>query len=206
MRDLEARCLLTEKDDAKRQAGIGLLYERFRRPLMAYLRDSFPDLSADERATSISEVFTAIYDKAADGSLETNAELSGLIFTIAKRRALDLRRKNRCRIPEGSKLLEDVGDYLKETEIGSDWRHAAILEKTQDVADEFRQFVGTLKAPQQKRVASVMADALPDWLTDREIADEVNERFGINVSQVEVKGAKQAFINKFREVLKRRIK
>jgi len=206
MLDLEARCLLLEKDENKKQAGVRMLFERYRRPLMGFLSDRFPDLNEDERASAISDVFIGIYNKAVEGSLNTDDDLSGLIFTIAKRRALDSRRKNTRRIPAGSKLLEEVGDYLKDTEVGSDWRLAAILEKTQDVSEEFRQFVRTLKAGQQRRVASVMADALPDWLTDREIADEVNTRFATHISQLEVKGAKQAFINKFRDVLKRRIK
>lgn len=206
MLDLEARCLLIERDDEKRQAGVRLLFDRYRRPLTAFLRDRFPDLNDDERASAIDDVFIGIYDKAVEGSLNTDDDLSGLIFTIAKRRALDLRRKNSHRIPAGIKLLEEIGDFLKGTETGSDWRLAGILGKTQDVSDEFRQFVRTLTAAQQKRVASVMADALPDWLSDREIADEINSRFGIHISQLEVKGAKQAFMKKFREILKRRLK
>jgi len=206
MLDLEARCFLIENDDNKRQAGVRMLFNRYQRPLMGFLGDRFPDLNDDERASAINDVFVEIHKKAVAGTLITNDELSGLIFTIAKRRAIDSRRKNARRIPSGVKLLEEVGDYLKDTETGSDWRLAAILDKTQDVGDEFRQFVKTLKAAQQSRVASVMADALPDWLTDREIADEVKTRFGIHISQLEVKGAKQAFMKKFRDAIKRRLK
>ncbi|SUS07208.1 hypothetical protein DF3PB_40005 [uncultured Defluviicoccus sp.] len=198
--------MLIEKDDDKKQAGVRMLFDRYQRPLMGFLGDRFPDLNEDERASAIDDVFIGIYNKAVDGSLNTDDDLSGLIFTIARRRALDSRRKNARRIPAGAKLLEEVGDYLKETEVGSDWRLAAILEKTHEVSDEFRRLVRTLKAVQQRRVASVMADALPDWLTDREIAEEVNTRFGIHLSQLEVKGAKQAFVTKFRDVLKRRLK
>lgn len=205
MLDLEARCLLIEKDDNKKQAGVRMLFDRYRRPLMGFLSDGFPDLNEDERASAIDDVFIGIFSKSVEETLNTDDDLSGLIFTIAKRRALDLRRKNTRRIPSGAKLLEEVGDYLKDTEVGSDWRMAAILEKTQEVSEEFRQFVRTLKAVQQRRVASVMADALPDWLTDREIADEVNTRFSVHISQLEVKGAKQAFIKKFRDILKRRL-
>jgi hypothetical protein len=78
------------------------------------------------------------------------------------------------------------------------------LEKAGEVAAEFRQFVGTLKG-QQRRVASVMADFLPDWLTDQEIADEVLVRAKLKITVMEVKGAKNALMAKFREILKRKL-
>ena len=206
MLDLEARCLLIGDSDLEKQAGIRLLCDRYRRPLMGFLSDGFPDLTEDERASAINDSFIKIYRKAVDGSLNTDEELSGLIFTIAKRRAIDSRRKNTRRIPSGARLLEEVGDHLKDTEAGSDWRLAGILGKADDVTKEFREFVKTLKATRQRHVASVMADALPGWLTDMEIADEIRERFGIHVSQLEVKGAKQAFMKKLRDSLKRTMK
>ena len=47
-----------------------------------------------------------------------------------------------------------------------------------------------------------MADDL--LMTDSEIAQEIRERMGIVVPVVEVKGAKQALMKKFREILKKK--
>ncbi|PTY01853.1 hypothetical protein DB347_25280 [Opitutaceae bacterium EW11] len=206
MLDLEARCLLLEPDDAKKQEAIRLLKTRYERPLMAFLGELFSDLEAEERAAAINDALTEIYRMSIAGTLDADNELSGFIFTVAKFRAIDLRRRHSRRIPSAAKLPEGVGDYLKDTDVGSDWRLAATLDRATEVIEEFRTFVKTLKARQQKRVASVMADALPDQMSDREIADEIHTRFGIHVSQLEVKGAKQAFMKKFRELLKRRLK
>jgi hypothetical protein len=101
-------------------------------------------------------------------------------------------------------LSEEVGDYLKGTQTGRDWSLAVTLGKAGEVCEEFRLFVGTLKG-QQRRVASVMADSLPDWLSDHEIAGEVFERTGQRVTAMEVKGAKNALMAKFRAILKRKI-
>jgi uncharacterized protein YecA (UPF0149 family) len=77
--------------------------------------------------------------------------------------------------------------------------------RNQSCTDEaFRQFVGTLK-DQQRRVASVMANFLPDWLTDQEISDEVFVRTKTKITVMEVKGAKNALMAKFRELLKRKL-
>jgi hypothetical protein len=206
MLDLEARCLLLEHDLAKKQEAIRLLKTRYERPLMAFLGDLFGDLEHDERAMAVNDALSEIYRMSIAGTLDSNNELSGLIFTVAKYRAIDIRRHHSRRIPSAAKLPEGVGDYLKDTEVGSDWRLAATLDYAVEIMEEFRAFTKSLKARQQKRVASVMADALPDQMTDREIADEIFARFGSHVSQLEVKGAKQALMNKFRELLKRKLK
>lgn len=201
--DLEARCLLLESDPAQKEQGIRLLKQRYERPVMAFLADHFPDLPADERATAINDAWLEIYHRSIEGTLNMDHELAGLIFTVAKRRAIDARRRRSTDAERTAHLAEHVGDYLAGTSIGADWRLAAIREHTADISREFREFVKTMKAPQQKRVASVMADSLPDWRTDREIADEVHRRFGVHLSSLEVKGAKQAMLNKLRALLKR---
>jgi hypothetical protein len=93
---------------------------------------------------------------------------------------------------------------LAGTETGRDWRLAVTLDKADEVRDEFRKFVCTLKG-QQRRVASVMADFLPDWLTDQEIAEEVFVRSKMRITVMEVKGAKNALMAKFREIMKRKL-
>ncbi len=90
------------------------------------------------------------------------------------------------------------------TETGRDRRLAVTLDKADEVRSEFRKFVGTLKG-QQRRVASVMADFLPDWLTDQEIAEEVFVRSKMRITVMEVKGAKNALMAKFREIMKRKL-
>ena len=201
--DLRARIGLLGTDDEREQA-VKLLVSRFRRPIMKFLGDRFADLSSDDRASAVQDAFLAVHEKALDRTLNVDAPLHPLLFTVAKRRAIDLRRRASRRIHADAELTEKVGDYLAGTETGRDWRLAVTLDKADEVRDEFRKFVCTLKG-QQRRVASVMADFLPDWLTDQEIAEEVLVRSKMRITVMEVKGAKNALMAKFREIMKRKL-
>lgn len=201
--DLRARIGLLGTD-AEREEGVKLLVSRFQRPIMKFLADRFADLSSDDRASVVHDAFLAVHEKALDRTLNVDSPLHPLLFTVAKRRAIDLRRKASRRIHADAELTEKVGDYLAGTETGRDWRLAVTLDKADEVRDEFRKFVCTLKG-QQRRVASVMADFLPDWLTDQEIAEEVFVRSKMRITVMEVKGAKNALMAKFREIMKRKL-
>jgi len=199
--DLQARIGLLGTSKEKEEA-VQLLFKRFARPLMSYMADTFADLTPDERASAVHDVFIAIYRMAENGTLDTDKPITGLLFTIIKRRGIDIRRKNSRRIRTDVELTDEVGDYLVGTETGRDWSLAVTLGKANEVSEAFRQFVLTLKG-QQRRIASVMADFLPDWLSDQEIAEEVFSRTGQRITTMEVKGAKNALLAKFRALLKR---
>ena len=201
--DLQARIGLLGTSQEREQA-VELLHGRFARPLMKFLKERFSDLNADERASAVQDAFLAVHDKATDGTLNVDEPLKGLLFTVANRRALDQRRRHSSRIRADQELNEHVGDYLKGTQTGRDWNLAVILEKADGVRDEFRQFVATLKGQQQK-VASVMADFLPDWLDNQEIAHEVFVRTNHRITVMEVKGAKNALMAKFRTILNQKL-
>ncbi len=170
---------------------------------MKYLADRFSDLNSDERASVVQDVFMAVHTKAVEQSLNVDEPLTGFLFTVAKNKAIDLRRKHSSRIRADVELTEEVGDYLVGTDTGRDWNLAVVLGKAAEVSEEFRRFVGTLKG-QQRKVASVMADFLPDWLENQEIADEIFVRTGKRSTVMEVKGAKIALMAKFKAILKQK--
>lgn len=200
--DLQARIGLLGPPE-EREAAIELLYSRFSKPLMKYLADRFSDLNSDERASVVQDVFMAVHTKAVEQSLNVDEPLTGFLFTVAKNKAIDLRRKHSSRIRADVELTEEVGDYLVGTDTGRDWNLAVVLGKAAEVSEEFRRFVGTLKG-QQRKVASVMADFLPDWLENQEIADEIFVRTGKRSTVMEVKGAKIALMAKFKAILKQK--
>lgn len=201
--DLQARIGLLGNENEREEA-IRLLMSRFEVPIMAYLARNFSDLTSDDRASAVHDAFVAIHRKAIDRTLDVNSPLHPLLFSVAKRRAVDFRRKASRRIRADGELKEEVGEYLKGTDTGRDWALAVTLSKAGEIIDEFRGFVATLKG-QQKRVASVMADSLPDLLNDQEIADEIFVRSQIRITVMEVKGAKNALMAKFRELLRRKL-
>jgi DNA-directed RNA polymerase specialized sigma24 family protein len=200
--DLEARIGLLGTAQEKQDA-VRTLFARYGTPVMSFLADHFPDIDPEERANAVHDAFRAIYQKAEDRTLDADKPLGPLAFTIAKRRALDARRKNSCRIKPDVQIGEVVGDLLAGTDTGADWNLVRLGDKAEEVQKEFRRFVATLKG-QQRRVASIMADCLPDWLSDQEIAQEIQTRTTHHITTLEVKGAKNALMKKFREILQRK--
>jgi DNA-directed RNA polymerase specialized sigma24 family protein len=201
--DLQARIGLLGTPEEREQA-LELLYRRFAKPIMKFLARKFGDLTSDERASAVHDGFRVVHDKAVDGTLNVDEPLTGLLFTVAKRKALDFRRRNSSRIRADVELTEHVGDYLAGTETGRDWSLVVTLGKAEEVCEEFRKFVGSLKG-QQLKVASVMADFLPDWLDNQEIANEVFVRTGKRITVMEVKGAKIALMAKFKAIIKQKL-
>lgn len=201
--DLRVRVGLLGSPQEREQA-IDLLFKRFEKPLMKFLSDRFADLDSDDRASAVHDAFSIVYVKAEDRTLDVDSPLVGLLFTVAKRKAIDLRRRASCRIRADVELTEELGDYLVGTETGRDWSLAVSIGKAAEIIAEFRQFVSSLKG-QQRRVASVVADFLPDWLTDQEIVNEVFIRTQQKITVMEVKGAKNALMAKFRTILKLKV-
>lgn len=202
--DLQARIGLLG-DRQEKQDAVRTLFARFQAPVMKFLADLFSDLDPDDRASCVHDAFQTIYQMAEDSTLDTEKPLAPLVFTIAKRRAIDIRRKNSRRIKTDGNIAGEIGDLLRDTETGRDWHHARVLDKAEEVQEEFRKFVASLKG-QQRRVASIMADFLPDTLSDQEIAQEIQTRSGQHMTTMEVKGAKNALMKKFREILKLKLR
>src|SRR5262245_23152543 len=118
--DLQARIGLLGTV-AEREEAVRLLFARYERPVMRFLADRFPDLDSDERASAVHDAFRTLYKLANDGEFDPDRPVSGLLFTVAKRRALDLRRKNSRRIRADVNLNEELGENLAGTETGRDW-------------------------------------------------------------------------------------
>lgn len=150
----------------------------------------------------MNDTFRIIYKKACAGTLDVDRPLRPLLFTISRRRAIDEGRKRSTRLKKDDEIAAAIGDALAGTDTGSGWKiFCGEGERAAAIFFEFRAFVRTLP-PKQKMVAEVMADAVA--LGPQEIVKEIYARRQVVVSAVEVKGAKQALVSKFREILKQK--
>lgn len=199
--DLRVRCGLLGTPEEQEEA-IVLLFNEYRRPIMGFLRKNFSDLSSDELASAVQDTFIAA-DNNKRRLGETDEPLSRFLFTVANRRGIDARRKRARRIQTDDEITDEIAKTLDKTFTKLAWDEARSANRTQEIIEEFRAFVPTLKG-QQFRVAVVFADHMPYLLTDREIADEIFARTNVIIPVVEVKGARAAMLKKFRELLKRR--
>jgi DNA-directed RNA polymerase specialized sigma24 family protein len=198
--DLRVRCGLLGTAEEQKDA-IVLLFKEYKRPLMAYLRKNFPELPADDLASAVQDTFIAA-DENKQKLGETNQPLSRFLFTVANRRGIDARRKRACRIQTDDELTDEIGRAIESTLTKLAWDRARTANRTGEIIEEFRAFVPTLKG-RQRMVAAVFADYMPYLLSDREIAEEIYTRTKLVISAVEVKGARAAMLEKFRELLER---
>lgn len=199
--DLEAQLGLLGDDSEKRDA-IRVLYLRYRERLMCFLESRIAYLPSDEAANAVNDTFKIIYEKACAGTLDVNRPLRPLLFNISYCRAVDAVRKRSARQKQDDEFAADIGEALSGTDTGSAWKiFCGEGDLAENIFAEFRAFVPTLP-PKQKMVAEIMADGV-GW-GPQEIAKEIYNRRRVVVSAVEVKGAKQALLNKFRDILKQK--
>lgn len=196
--DLEARVGLLGSAREKENA-IVLLLDTYGKPIMAYLAGRFSSLDAEDRRSAVHDALQAVYD-AAEEIGKDERPLASFLFTVARRSAIDLLRSNAKHVQPDDDLTAAISEALLGTEAGVNWNRLRVLDRAEAVQVEFREFVGTLKG-QQKRVASVVADNMPDSLSDSEIAAEAVARSGEPMTTMEVKGAKAALMKKFRELM-----
>lgn len=199
--DLEVQLGLLGDDTEKREAIAGL-YKRYKERLMCFLEQRFPFLPSDEAATAVNDAFRSLYEMACEGRLNTERSLRSLLFTIAHRRGVDSIRQRVAREAKDEDFAAEIGAALSGTDTGSAWKTFSGSDNLADkVFAEFRAFVPSLP-PKQKLVAEAMSGGVA--LSDPDIVKEIYRTRRMVISAVEVKGAKQALMKKFREILKKK--
>ena len=192
-------------DEEERQEAATKLFNRYKKRLMIFLENKQPYLPAEDAATAVHEAIIEIYQMGETRPKDLEKPIRPLLFTIAARRAVDLFRKQSRRVKPDDRITEDIGEALRETETGSAWSDFCSQrinkERLFEVKQEFNEFVGTLPK-KQRLVAGVIADDF--LLSDQEISEELRLRRNLVVPVVEIKGAKQAVMKKFRELLKKK--
>ena len=200
--DLEAKIGLLGSEREKQDA-IRLLLDTYGTPIMSFLADRFSTLDPADRASALHDALRAVYD----GALEIandDRPFAPFLFEVAKRSAIStLRYSLRHRQPD-DEIAAGIAATIIGTKIGLNWNRVRIAGRAEQVQREFRAFVLTLIG-QQKRIGSVMADNLPDTLSDSEIAEEASRRAGEPITTMQVKGAKAALVKKFREIMAKKL-
>lgn len=201
--DLEAQLGLLGSENERRAAITGL-FKRYKERLMAFLEHRHPVIPAEDLATAIHNAFIEIYRMADSRPKDLEEPLRPLLFTIADRRAVDEFRKYSRRVRAVDELAKHTETALDGTETGAAWRSFCTSSENNSLAktiqEEFRVFVKTLPK-KQKLVAGVLADDLLQ--NDSDIVCALRSQ-NILVTAMEVKGAKQALMKKFREILKKK--
>lgn len=202
--DLEIQIGLLGGDQERRES-VTKLFNRYKKRLMIFLENKRPYLPAEDAATAIHDAVIEIYHMADTRPKDLEKPLRPLLFTITDRRAVDILRKRSRRIKSDDQITENIGGAIAGTETGAVWRDFCSQRESKEllaeVNREFRSFIISLPR-KQRLVAGVIADDF--LLSDQEIAIELRSRWNQVVPVVEIKGAKQALMKKFRELLKKK--
>lgn len=200
--DLECMCGLIETDENERVKTMGKLVEAYRRPLFAFVRNKFPSYSAEDAEDIVQNVFITLWQKVAGADFDDNGSLRSLLFTIALRQGVDELRRRKALKRSDDEMAELVAKSLDDTAVARAWKRAAeSKDQASEIMSSFRDFVSCLP-DQQKLVAEAMYVNASDIDDNSALVRHIRERTGKVVTTMMVKGAKQALIEKFRQLLK----
>lgn len=195
------------------EEAIDRAYSRYAKPLAGYIRESVaPTLDSDEIATAVNEAFCALARYVAQEKFSASGALSTLLFTLARRKAIDqLRAKtSRKRQPaanganDSPDVTADMTDddftisvtqrLIEAPEVAELWRTAADSAADNEIIRTFRLWIGRLPRVQRK-----VAEALLRHFgsaSDAEIASELSEN-GESITAASVKSARAEIVRKF---------
>jgi len=189
-------------DEQEREGALQVLWKYYSTKLMAYITKKLPGLPADLAANAVSQAFCDLAAAVFEKNFDFDQPVGRFLFTAAHREAIDELRKYSCRPMGKTDFYETVADFIKETEVGSQWRRLVAEGKASAASEAFREMVPSLP-PIQRQIAQIVADFLPEELSREEICAEIHRRTEIGTTGIQVKSALGEVRRKFREVLKR---
>jgi len=182
--DEAVRILLMGTEDEVAQ-GLTRIHQTLRGGVCGLVRQRFPGLSPEDLADLWAEVLTNLWDLVRGGTFDGDRELLPLVCELARRRAVDIVRRQGA----GERLVTAVGEALRATKTGADWGGMPVEERA-EVMEQIRAAVGTLP-PKQRTVMEAFVDDYPDTADMQTLRMLVSERTGVQETLAAVKRALQ---------------
>ena len=202
--DLECMCGLLDAKEEVRAASMGRIATHYREDLFRSVIHKFPSFSEEDAAEIVQDAFIDVWTKVQKGEWDPDGSLKSLLFTITRRRGVDELRKRTAKKRSDDEMAEQIARDMEGTAVAAAWKRAVVNgELAAEIMESFRRFVGTL-SPQQRLVAEALYSHPQDTDDNAALVRYIRERTGKVVTAMMVKGAKQALIAKFREMLKQK--
>jgi hypothetical protein len=142
-----------------------------------------------------------LWQKAKKQEYDANEPLLPLLFTIAKRKAIDrVRRKSRKTGKE--QVLDAIADSLADTKVGEAWCNVASKHDGRRMLEAIGRAISRLPE-RQRLVASVVIDFFPEMPTLQQVQDDIHHRAGEQLTVVAIRSAWREARKKIREQLVR---
>ncbi len=185
------RLLLDGSGDEVRE-GIGLIHQHLRFGICGWLRERFPSLQPEELEDVWGEVIVGILQA---GNFNPEKPLLPWLCTIARNCAIDCLRRQ----ASGDRLVDAVGGFLRNTQVGGTWNKLDPLER-REVMELIRKAISQLPT-RQKLVMDVFVGDFPETASMLELQRRVSERTGKPETLAAVKRALQEARAKVRKSL-----
>jgi hypothetical protein len=131
--DEQVKLLLTDPDHARQQLGLVLVEPRYKGPVAAVVRGRLPYLSPDDLADVWRDTVKNLVQTVRAGTFRPTGELVAYLATVACRRAIDMKRRQKVR--EALSLDEALASLVQAS------RDSTLDGPTEE--EEFRQLLDT---------------------------------------------------------------
>lgn len=200
--DEEEVKLLLSGDAAEQNEGFKRLYFRFKRPLWVWLRRGYP-LSIEDVEDVFSQTMHDVWRAFTDDPERLNRPLDSFVFTVAKRRAIDLLRKRGRQVKTVEQDVSEMADALSGSpEINAYWKGARKRDEIEERRYYLRGLLRTLP-PRQRAVAEIIAEDFPDD-DDSVTVRKHHERTGERLTVTAVRSARRQVYEKLSAELTKR--
>ena len=139
--DLQCQLDLLGEDEDKRKA-LALLWSEFKEPLIVFVENKVRFISGASAADAVQLTFIALWEKVSNGTFNPEGSLRSLLFTMARNKAIDLRRAGSHYTTLDEEFLTKTHENLNETKVGEAWKRAQQI----GVVNEIFQRVPSLRA------------------------------------------------------------
>jgi len=176
---------------------------KFKKHIVSVIRKRAPSAKPYDVEDIYQDVMVSILETARSGKYDPDATtLTGFIYTIAYRRAIDwLRKIGRNKEETNSDLLiASVQEAISRSTFSENWEQKGKDGKRNKLLAEIRNLIPKLKL-RQRQVAEAIYESFPDLLSDSDIKNLIYQRHKDDVTVIAVKRARQEVYKKLRELL-----
>jgi len=178
--DEQVKILLTDPDPARQQLGLRVIDPRYKYPVASVVRREFPDLTSHDLADVWSETFKDLLQAVRDGTFHPTGDLVSFLITVAKRRTIDLQRRQKVR--------KAISLDMAIASLVSGPRDSTVVAPNEE--DEFRQLLDTaveMLPPKQRLAMATFISHFPDSKDMGFLRQEVEKATGEDTTLEAVK-------------------
>jgi hypothetical protein len=174
-----------------------LLQDRFAEPLVAFLERLFPFFLKEDIEEIMQESFLGFLKKIRSDGFRSGAKISTLLFEIAKNKACDLQRWNSRRLPASRCSEEELYDRILDEIAGTPFKEPWRKLNTKMFDEHLDRMLAAMpEGALYRLVGEAIRDALPFYLSSKELCDDLEPRLGYRPSEDKVEAARSYFRKK----------